>query len=138
MLHANATATATAPSHLPPQKWNIGVSIVFGILAVVCVGYMYSLPELEVPTSFKCPLVPLVPCLGIAINMSMMTGACMCVCGCVCVCGMWGDLGVGRWAWGHRSRCLAARASFLRGLPSGWGWVWAAAPPPHAAFFRTW
>lgn len=28
----------------------------------------------NIPTTFKCPLVPFVPCVGIAINMYMLAG----------------------------------------------------------------
>ena len=48
--------------------------VIFSITGVAAVVYMYFLPENEIPATFKCPLVPLVPCVGIAINMSMMTG----------------------------------------------------------------
>lgn len=66
-----STFVATLAFH---QDWSIAVPVVFGVAAVGSVVYMYRLPEIDVPTTFKCPLVPLVPCAGIAINMSMMTG----------------------------------------------------------------
>jgi hypothetical protein len=109
------------------------VPVVFGVAAVGSVVYMYRLPEIDVPTTFKCPLVPLVPCAGIAINMSMMTGEWLClppplyltrsaciglcvyvgVCLCLCLCLRLGHTGDEVWD-GPLLSCARAHACVCR------------------------
>ena len=50
------------------------VSIVFGVLAIVIFIALCFMKTYNIPTTFKCPLVPFVPCVGIAINMYMLAG----------------------------------------------------------------
>ena len=50
------------------------VAIVFGVLALgVCISLCF-MRSYNIPATFRCPLVPFVPCLGIAINMYMLAG----------------------------------------------------------------
>lgn len=54
------------------------VPIVFAVLAVavfagLC-GFHFYCKNQNIPKTFKCPLVPLVPCIGIAINSYMLAG----------------------------------------------------------------
>lgn len=54
------------------------VPIVFSIFALLtfvglCV-FHFRCKEQNIPDTFKCPLVPLVPCMGIAINSYMLAG----------------------------------------------------------------
>lgn len=58
----------------PLQGWSPIATIAFGALAVGAVAWMHTLPVACMPSTFRCPLVPLVPCLGIAINAFMMSG----------------------------------------------------------------
>ena len=46
----------------------------FGAVTLVLVIPLCFLPVYSVPKGFKCPLVPLVPCIGIGINMYMLAG----------------------------------------------------------------
>lgn len=50
------------------------VAIVFGALAFLTFIALCFMRSYNIPTTFSCPLVPLVPCLGIAINMYMLAG----------------------------------------------------------------
>ena len=50
------------------------VSAIFGIIALLLVIPMCFFPVYSVPNGFKCPLCPLVPCIGIGINMYMLAG----------------------------------------------------------------
>ena len=57
---------------------HIAVPIVFAALAVItfiqlCVFHLWCKNQ-NIPETFKCPLVPLVPCIGIAINSYMLAG----------------------------------------------------------------
>ena len=44
-----------------------------GLALIVCIA-LFFMRSYDIPKSFKCPLVPLVPCLGITINMYMLAG----------------------------------------------------------------
>ena len=55
--------------HLP-----LPVPIVFGAIAFLLFIALCFMKVYNTPTTFKCPLVPLIPCLGIAINMYMLAG----------------------------------------------------------------
>lgn len=48
--------------------------IVFGAVAIVLFVCLCFLPTMSLPTTFRCPLVPFVPCAGITCNMFMMAG----------------------------------------------------------------
>lgn len=50
------------------------ITLIFAIVSVLLFVSMLFLKTVRVPTTFKCPLVPFVPCAGIAINMLMMAG----------------------------------------------------------------
>ena len=50
------------------------VMIAAGVVAFLIFVFMLFLKPVNVPTTFRCPLVPFVPCMGIAINMYMMAG----------------------------------------------------------------
>ena len=50
------------------------VPIVFGAVAFLLFIALCFMKAYNTPTTFKCPLVPLIPCLGIAINMYMLAG----------------------------------------------------------------
>lgn len=56
----------------------IFVPIVFAALAVLTfIGLLifhFRCKDQNIPITFKCPLVPLVPCVGIAINSYMLAG----------------------------------------------------------------
>ena len=50
---------------------------IIGLLALVAIGLciaLFFLKPHNIPTTFKCPLVPFVPCTGIAINCVMLAG----------------------------------------------------------------
>jgi APA family basic amino acid/polyamine antiporter len=54
------------------------VTIIFSILALgdfvgLCIFHLWAKDQ-NIPETFKCPLVPLVPCIGIAINSYMLAG----------------------------------------------------------------
>ena len=54
------------------------VTVIFATLALIvfvslCI-YHLKHPVQNIPTTFKCPLVPLVPCMGIAVNSYMLAG----------------------------------------------------------------
>lgn len=60
------------------QDINLAMPIVFSVLALgmfvaLCV-YHFRCKGQNIPETFKCPLVPLVPCVGIAINSYMLAG----------------------------------------------------------------
>jgi len=50
------------------------VSAAFGVLTLLLVIPMCFFPVYNMPNGFKCPLCPLVPCIGIGINMYMLAG----------------------------------------------------------------
>lgn len=55
------------------------ISVVFAALALLsfialCVYHFSRRHTQNIPHTFKCPLVPLVPCLGIAVNTYMLAG----------------------------------------------------------------
>lgn len=60
------------------RNYHWAVSAVFAALALVCFSilciYHIKHPVQNIPKTFKCPLVPLVPCIGIAINSYMLAG----------------------------------------------------------------
>jgi amino acid transporter len=56
------------------QNWSTGVTAVFGTFTGLALVYMHFLPVNDIDSSFRCPLVPLIPCIGIGVNLSMMTG----------------------------------------------------------------
>ena len=55
------------------EGWPLAVTIIFAVAALGFLVFLYTLPVNEPPSSFKCPLVPLTPCIGIALNMSMLS-----------------------------------------------------------------
>ena len=50
------------------------ITLIFAIVSLLIFVSLCFLKTVRVPTTFKCPLVPLVPCAGIAFNMMMMAG----------------------------------------------------------------
>ena len=50
------------------------VSAAFGVFTLLLVKPMCFFPVYNMPNGFKCPLCPLVPCIGIGINMYMLAG----------------------------------------------------------------
>ena len=61
------------------RNWPLPVSITFsvvavGLLAALCIYHLCRKQPQNLPETFKCPLVPLVPCVGIAINSYMLAG----------------------------------------------------------------
>ena len=56
------------------QGWWIGLAALFSVAAVGVVVFTYTLPDSSTPATFMCPLVPLFPYAGIAINNAMMAG----------------------------------------------------------------
>ena len=50
------------------------ITLIFAIISLLIFVSLCFLKTVRVPTTFKCPLVPLVPCTGIAFNMMMMAG----------------------------------------------------------------
>lgn len=59
--------------------WPLPVTITAGIVSILTftglvVVHVVLRKSLVVPKSFCCPLVPLIPCLGIAFNMYMLAG----------------------------------------------------------------
>jgi APA family basic amino acid/polyamine antiporter len=52
----------------------IPVPIVFGVFSFLIFVGLCFMKTYNTPLTFKCPLVPLVPCAGIAINMYMLAG----------------------------------------------------------------
>ena len=60
------------------RNYHWAISTVFAALAffnfiLLCV-YHVKHPVQNIPTTFKCPLVPMIPCIGIAINSYMLAG----------------------------------------------------------------
>ena len=53
-------------------------SVAFGVVALICFillcVYHFRCKVQNIPVTFKCPLVPFVPCMGIAINSYMLAG----------------------------------------------------------------
>ncbi len=46
---------------------------VFGLATLGSIIYLHMLPQLNIPTdSFRCPLFPLLPCLGILGNFVLI------------------------------------------------------------------
>ena len=58
----------------PSQHWSVIITCAFGAIALALLAALYMQPVASVPATFRCPLVPLVPCAGITINMFMMSG----------------------------------------------------------------
>lgn len=50
------------------------ITLIFVIMAILLFVSMLFFKTVNVPKTFKCPLVPLIPCAGIAINMLMISG----------------------------------------------------------------
>ena len=50
------------------------LTIILAVVAFITFILMLFLKTVNLPTTFRCPLVPLIPCLGIAVNMYMMAG----------------------------------------------------------------
>ncbi|KAI2489643.1 amino acid/polyamine antiporter [Fragilaria crotonensis] len=53
------------------DSWPRFVIVFFGILSVTCCIILSLLPHSDPPETFKCPLVPLVPLLGMGANLFM-------------------------------------------------------------------
>ena len=60
------------------RKFPLEVTVVFAtisLLIFVCIVVMhFRITTHNLPHTFKCPLVPLVPCVGITINLYMLAG----------------------------------------------------------------
>ena len=53
----------------------VSLSGVFGIVSIIIfIVLCFMNKNYNLPKSFKCPLVPFVPCMGIAINSYMLAG----------------------------------------------------------------
>ena len=52
----------------------VALSSIFGFISLVVFIGLCFMKSHNIPESFKCPLVPLVPCMGIAINSYMLAG----------------------------------------------------------------
>jgi APA family basic amino acid/polyamine antiporter len=66
-----------AASLLYLKHWSMIAASVLGGLAVIPLAILCYEPQRAVPSlgkSFRCPLVPLFPCIGIAVNVNMMAG----------------------------------------------------------------
>ena len=50
------------------------VTLALAVIGIMIFIAMLFLKATNIPSTFKCPLVPFVPCMGIAINMYMMAG----------------------------------------------------------------
>lgn len=50
------------------------VVVVFNALAFLLMVALWFQRTVNIPKTFKCPLVPLVPCLGIWVNFYMLSG----------------------------------------------------------------
>ena len=49
-------------------------SSIFGFISLILFVVLCFMKSYNIPTSFKCPLVPFVPCMGITINSYMLAG----------------------------------------------------------------
>ena len=52
----------------------VALSSIFGFISLVVFIGLCFMKSHNIPESFKCPLVPFVPCMGIAINSYMLAG----------------------------------------------------------------
>ena len=52
----------------------VALSSIFGFVSLVVFIALCFMKSHNIPVSFKCPLVPFVPCMGIAINSYMLAG----------------------------------------------------------------
>ena len=52
----------------------VALSSIFGFISLVVFICLCFMKSHNIPESFKCPLVPFVPCMGIAINSYMLAG----------------------------------------------------------------
>jgi len=46
--------------------------VLTGIPVAVIFGFLWFQPTIDAPTTFKCPLVPLVPCIGVLCNIFLI------------------------------------------------------------------
>ena len=54
------------------DSWTKEIPLFLALVAGFCVLLLSSLPRSEPPDTFRCPLVPIVPLLGMAANLYMM------------------------------------------------------------------
>jgi len=55
------------------KNWDPTFSWVFGTLTIAAVIFMSTIPQINPPTGFACPLMPLTPCLGIFGNFFLIS-----------------------------------------------------------------
>ena len=60
------------PWSLLPQDAPLWLVIILAVLALVPLVAIAFQPQYNIPTSFKCPLLPWIPAAGIAVNCSML------------------------------------------------------------------
>eukprot|EP00934_Nitzschia_sp_Nitz4_P008671 Nitzschia sp. Nitz4//scaffold198_size39746//37591//39705//NITZ4_007608-RA/size39746-augustus-gene-0.6-mRNA-1//1//CDS//3329540539//8661//frame0 len=54
------------------NDWSILLMISFATIALICAVLLFLLPQASTPDTFTCPMVPLVPLMGILCNSYMM------------------------------------------------------------------
>ncbi|KAN0008793.1 hypothetical protein ACTFIU_002086 [Dictyostelium citrinum] len=48
--------------------WNMWIQIALGACQAVIIGLLWLKKQINIPTSFRCPFNPILPCLGIVVN----------------------------------------------------------------------